>query len=927
VTNTCKVFNNPDEDMAEYAKEILRCMIVVFQPPTIQELAVLADLPKSCHGDIPKLEKYIRLCGSFIDIVEAPDSTQTVSFIHQSAKDFLQASSTDLFAEQSEAIQHGIVALRCVEHITGQQVTILGDLKDEHESSDEESSNSAAEETENDDLEGSEAEDDECLPEILEVLDNKHAQVTHEVIPEESMEEIGGLVKDLKSVVQGVEEPTIYRPASLAHIDPYFQPPAVLNMESSLSYTQIPDREFLAGMSNIDESQATNNSSFDQKPYGARSQPQWLNQQFTIPPSPITESERSFSFTPTPVDLHMDVARTSSQNSIRVDPFIEDRVSPLSEPQTCDTSSSSSNAAIPLQHSLSRLSRSGAVKRRSILFNEADELTQNPSISDRRRSSLGIRRFSRQQERQVSGDPVEYVSSETGSIGKNEGHLEFGSQSPTFPQDQPRTPSHAAELADTSFTPQHQQYQEHINSPKPIVKRKPLPARIPVSPNNRPPLQVNMPSYGPSDLHLRGGGGGPMSDDGHEDNDNLSEYDYDHETLLYPVLYWMRHAMAATSDLVEIFDLADQFWSEKSDARSKWWESFVDASRSGSTVSGLSDFSPLHVACYLGYTDLVKRLVKEGGVASLSVPDSWGHCPLYWAAFRDNVNSAIILLEAGADVNATQRGKKDGIAALYGAADAGNLEMVRCLLKNGSTVDVENEDYGTALYIASENGHLDVVQELLSCNAKINSAGGYYKRPITGAAYYEQDEIVQELLKHKPEIIPDDESRYGNALQTAAHEGVELIVQMLLDYGVNIDIKGGHYDYAIAAAASEKKDDIVGLLLTRNPCVESLNEAIFRAAQVGDEDVVRLVLEEFDKRELSPSFTSRRGNSLVSPAQNGYVEVLNMLLEKSPGMALINEALYEASVRIEFGAVEALLNAGADPNSEGICFYLSACNT
>ncbi len=62
---------------------------------------------------------------------------------------------------------------------------------------------------------------------------------------------------------------------------------------------------------------------------------------------------------------------------------------------------------------------------------------------------------------------------------------------------------------------------------------------------------------------------------------------------------------------------------------------------------------------------------------------------------------------------------QDGGSPLYFAAEKGNVEAVRELLKCGAEVDKFNVHRATALHAASANGHAAVVSLLLAAGANI----------------------------------------------------------------------------------------------------------------------------------------------------------------------------------------------------------------
>jgi hypothetical protein len=89
---------------AEIYKRILAVVSIVYQPITLDELASLIEMLDS--EDYESLPEIIRRCGSFLILRE-----HTISFVHQSAKDFLvNKASDDIFPSGKERIHHTILS-------------------------------------------------------------------------------------------------------------------------------------------------------------------------------------------------------------------------------------------------------------------------------------------------------------------------------------------------------------------------------------------------------------------------------------------------------------------------------------------------------------------------------------------------------------------------------------------------------------------------------------------------------------------------------------------------------------------------------------------------------------------------------------------------------------------------------------------------
>jgi hypothetical protein len=93
-----------DSEDAILCERILAIVSTVYRPVTLDELVSFVDMPNSVSGNYEALCEVIGLCGSFLTLRE-----RTVSFVHQSAKDFLsQDVSSELFPCGMEGVHYSI---------------------------------------------------------------------------------------------------------------------------------------------------------------------------------------------------------------------------------------------------------------------------------------------------------------------------------------------------------------------------------------------------------------------------------------------------------------------------------------------------------------------------------------------------------------------------------------------------------------------------------------------------------------------------------------------------------------------------------------------------------------------------------------------------------------------------------------------------
>lgn len=127
------------------------------------------------------------------------------------------------------------------------------------------------------------------------------------------------------------------------------------------------------------------------------------------------------------------------------------------------------------------------------------------------------------------------------------------------------------------------------------------------------------------------------------------------------------------------------------------------------SISG-DGWAPLHLAAAFGGTDAVRVLLEHGAHVH-----QWSHNPqrnqaLHAAiALGDSTETVGLLLEAGADVNASQAG---GFTPLHQAAAAGKQELVMLLIENGARRELRCDQGKVAGDYARERGHSGVAEIL-----------------------------------------------------------------------------------------------------------------------------------------------------------------------------------------------------------------------
>ncbi|HLH35349.1 MAG TPA: ankyrin repeat domain-containing protein [Alloacidobacterium sp.] len=123
-------------------------------------------------------------------------------------------------------------------------------------------------------------------------------------------------------------------------------------------------------------------------------------------------------------------------------------------------------------------------------------------------------------------------------------------------------------------------------------------------------------------------------------------------------------------------------------------------------------WTPLHLAAAFAGAEPVTLLLEHGAHIHQFSHNPMRNQPLHACiALNSSLDVVRALLEAGADVNATQHG---GYTPLLQAAAAGKKDLVRLLLEYGARLDCVCDRGKSAADYARERGHTEVAEILAS---------------------------------------------------------------------------------------------------------------------------------------------------------------------------------------------------------------------
>jgi len=234
-----------------------------------------------------------------------------------------------------------------------------------------------------------------------------------------------------------------------------------------------------------------------------------------------------------------------------------------------------------------------------------------------------------------------------------------------------------------------------------------------------------------------------------------------------------------------------------------------------------------------GSLDSIEKKIKKGANVN---EYKYYRTPLTCAINERNIEIVKLLLENGADAN---KKDKDGDIPITCAINKRDIEIVKLLLENGADANKEVKKGNTPLIYAVRKGDIEILKYLIKNGADVNATNKYGVSILFIALKEGEPSLIDLILSKNPEVVPtkrcvnyfiktmfsDEKSLHnvssqaysipvkGTFLLMAAYRGQKVIVQKLLESGVDINERNSLGMTALMHAAEENYPDILQLLL------------------------------------------------------------------------------------------------------------------
>ena len=387
----------------------------------------------------------------------------------------------------------------------------------------------------------------------------------------------------------------------------------------------------------------------------------------------------------------------------------------------------------------------------------------------------------------------------------------------------------------------------------------------------------------------------------------------------YAAEHWVDHSRFENVSLSVRVAMEQLFNPEKPHFSAWVWIYDIDDPWRGSMPTihpERPEAAPLYYAVLCGFRGLIEHLIATYP-GDIDARGGYYENPLSAALIKEDMETALSLLQRGADVNARDKG---GMGPLHRASQRGHAKIVQMLLDHNADINLPDLDHletitnvgspvmkgWTPLHLASEEGHVKISELLIQHGADVCSPRNDGWTPLHSASQVGHVMMAELLIQCGAHVSPHD-SNNRTPLHLAVLKGNLNIVKLLFESGADPNI----YDSNGQTPLNMASDNAVASFLSQSitppllPPVEVLNQhqndvplpdlapmlespredvksshhiqtSVNNASKNGQIDIVHFLLDcgsDIDERD------NYRQTALAVASRNGKLKVAELLIE------------------------------------------------
>ncbi len=329
--------------------------------------------------------------------------------------------------------------------------------------------------------------------------------------------------------------------------------------------------------------------------------------------------------------------------------------------------------------------------------------------------------------------------------------------------------------------------------------------------------------------------------------------------------------------------------------------------RESTTYRHLDPVTPLSFALQSGYESYFPQMMKIA--VNISIP---------------------LLIKSGANTSLKRnyRWKSFAETPLSLAADIGNADMVRLLIKAGAKKDSKDSEGNTPLHGAAQKGHAEAARELIDAGASLDARNNFGMTPLMYAVLSGKNEMIRYMVDKGASVTAKDASGWTPLVWACRGRNLEA-VNFLIAKGSPVNNKGNDGMTPLVMAKTGRKADekIVASLEKAGDLAGPDHDAavlkfnLFFAASGTD---LKKIQSLIDKKAPLNFHTFHGATPLHMAAAYGNTAIIKALVKGGAkidarddnGATPLHWAALSGSLMAQTDAIiETLISAGADINA------------
>ena len=254
---------------------------------------------------------------------------------------------------------------------------------------------------------------------------------------------------------------------------------------------------------------------------------------------------------------------------------------------------------------------------------------------------------------------------------------------------------------------------------------------------------------------------------------------------------------------------------------------------------------PVHIAAYNGRGETIMALITEFG-CDANIEDSDGWTLLHYACKAGNVSLVQTLIEHKADITAKN---KEGDMPVHIAVCNDIGEVILALITEfGCDTNIANSNGWTLLHYACKAGNVSLVRTLIKHKADITVKNNRGDMPVHIAADYDREEVILALITEFGCDTNIADSNGWTLLHYACKEGNVNLVRTLIEHKADITAKNNQSNMPVHIAVKYDREEVILALITEFGCDTNIAGSngwtlLHYACKEGNVNLVRTLIE------------------------------------------------------------------------------------